>query len=218
MADIFREIDEELRQERAEQLWRKYGRYVIAGAVVVVLVIAGIRFWQGYERNRQEELGARYAAAVSLLADKKPDDAAALFAAISTEDSSGYGVLARLHQASIRADKGDVAGAIAIYDALAADQDVGAAVRDLATILAAQRLLDQSPADLAAVDKRAAPLDTETGAFRHSAREILGLVALQRGDTAAARTQFEKIADDPDAPQSIRTRATQLLAVLGPSS
>jgi len=35
VADIFREIDEELRQERAEKLWRRYGNYVLGGAVAV---------------------------------------------------------------------------------------------------------------------------------------------------------------------------------------
>lgn len=32
MADIFDEIDEELKQDRAKQVWARYGKYVIAAA------------------------------------------------------------------------------------------------------------------------------------------------------------------------------------------
>ena len=38
MADIFREIDEELQQERAAKLWQRYGDWLIALAVGVVLL------------------------------------------------------------------------------------------------------------------------------------------------------------------------------------
>ena len=44
MADIFREVDEELSRDRAMQAWRKHGKYVIAfvGLVVFVLAVAGL--------------------------------------------------------------------------------------------------------------------------------------------------------------------------------
>jgi hypothetical protein len=52
VSDIFREIDEELRRDNFRKLWSRYGRYVIA-AVVLVLVVAGaIVAW------RYHQLGA----------------------------------------------------------------------------------------------------------------------------------------------------------------
>ena len=41
VGDLFREIEEELRQERFEKLWRSYGRYVIGAAVAVVVAVGG---------------------------------------------------------------------------------------------------------------------------------------------------------------------------------
>ena len=40
MADVFDEVDEELRRDRAEKLWKKYGAYVM-GAAVAIVVAAG---------------------------------------------------------------------------------------------------------------------------------------------------------------------------------
>ena len=37
MADIFDEIDEELKQDRTKALWTRYGKFVIAAATAVVI-------------------------------------------------------------------------------------------------------------------------------------------------------------------------------------
>ncbi len=80
MGDIFREIDEELRHDRFEKLWREYGRYVIAGAVVVVLAVAGVSGWRQYQESQRFADGAQFAVAKALSDDGKTEDAAALFA------------------------------------------------------------------------------------------------------------------------------------------
>ena len=36
--NLFKEIDEDLRQERFAKLWKKYGPYIISAAVALVLV------------------------------------------------------------------------------------------------------------------------------------------------------------------------------------
>ena len=40
MADIFDEINEELKQDRMAALWQRYGKYLIA---VVVAIVVGIK-------------------------------------------------------------------------------------------------------------------------------------------------------------------------------
>ena len=45
MADIFDEINEELKQDRMAALWQRYGKYLIA---VVVAIVAGVSLSQGY--------------------------------------------------------------------------------------------------------------------------------------------------------------------------
>ena len=39
MADIFTEVEEDLRRDRAKQLWTRYGRYFVALAVVAILAV-----------------------------------------------------------------------------------------------------------------------------------------------------------------------------------
>ena len=215
MGDIFREIDEELRHDKFEKLWREYGRYVIAGAVVIVLAVAAVSGWQQYQEGQRLADGARFAAAKALSDDGKNEEAAALFASLARESGTSYGTLARFHEAALSARGGDAEAAAGLYDALAADSDIDAPFRDLATILSASVRANGSSPDAAAIGDRLRPLIDAGGTWRHSALEILGTLAHRSGDIAKSKELFKRIVDDVEAPQGLRARAAQMLAIMG---
>lgn len=211
MGDIFREIDEDLRQEKAERLWRRYGKYVIGGAVAVVLGVAGHGGWQQYRENRQLEDGARFAAAAALVAEDRAEEARALFAALAREGGGAYGTLARFHEAALTLDAGDRAGAAVAYRALAGDDTVDRPMRDLAVVLAALADVDAANGAMPGLEALAAA----GSPWRFTAAEILGLAARRDGRIDEARTHFQRIVDDPEAPANMRARASRVLAMLG---
>ena len=53
--------------------------------------------------------------------------------------------------------------------------------------------------------------------YRHIAFEILALTAQREGNAEAARANYRAIVDDPEAATGIRTRAAQMLTILGGS-
>ena len=133
---------------------------------------------------------------------------------LQAEGAKGYRVLAALRLADLKQQQGDFAGAATLYQGLASDSSVDRVYRDMASIRAAYLTLDS--ADPAAVDKAMEPLALESSSWRHSAREIQALSALRRGDAARAADLFAKIAEDAAAPQGLRTRAAEMMAVTGP--
>jgi hypothetical protein len=60
MANIFREVDEDIRKERYINLFRKYGIYAIGLIIVVVGTLAGLQFYSSYQVNKNEILFAEY--------------------------------------------------------------------------------------------------------------------------------------------------------------
>ena len=54
VADLFQEIDDELRQDKASKLWKIYGKYVIAVAVIVIISVASYRFWEQSNLEKAE--------------------------------------------------------------------------------------------------------------------------------------------------------------------
>ena len=53
MSDIFQEIDEDLRQDKAARLWKAYGKYLIALAIFIILAIASYRFIEHTNEKRK---------------------------------------------------------------------------------------------------------------------------------------------------------------------
>ena len=214
MGDLFREIDEELRQDRYERLWQAYGRYAIGIGMVLVASIIGWKAWQYYTVSQHQAQSLQFSNASRLLQEGKKTEAAALFANLAERSSGGYKVLSRFHQAGLRADSGDVGGAVSLYEELAQDSGVDGTLRAAAQIFVVMLQLDDAKSDDIAMQRRLEPLMKADGAWRHAARELSGLLALRSGDGNAARSHFRKIADDLDAPQGMRARAVQVLAVI----
>lgn len=213
MSDIFREVDEDLRSESYQKLWDKYGRLLIGAAVGVVAVTAVWQGWTNWQRTQNEADGERYMAAAQIAARGQSGAAIAMLEQFEAEAGPGYVTLARLQRASALVVAGDRREAVSIYDAVSADTSVDQTLRDLATLLAAQNLVDT--ADRPTLERRLAGLVLETSPWRFAARELLALAALRANDVTAARDYFTKLADDAATPQGVRARAAEMLAALG---
>lgn len=216
MGDIFREIDEELRQEKYEKLWQRYGKLIIAAGVAIILAVAGYKGWEQYQTSRRIEDGARFSTAKTLMENGKAEDARALFDALGRESGTSYGDLARFHSAALHAKAGNLAGAADDYGKIAADSEITEPLRDLAVVLGALHAINNPSADMASVNARLQPLSEAGNPWRHSALEILGLIARKSGDLKTARNYFQRLVDDAEAASGVRGRASQMLAIMGP--
>ncbi len=212
MAEIFREVDEDLKHERYVKLWRRYGSYVIGVAVGIVLTTAAHVGWREYHESQQLAQGNRFARAMELATEGQNREAAAAFADLAGWAAPGYATLARFKEAAVRARQGDLGGAVAIYDELA-DSAVTKTFRDLAVVLAVAYSLDGG--DPAKLSERLAPVAAADNPWRYSALELTALLARRTGDVDREREIFTRLSEDPAAPEGIRTRAGEMLRILG---
>ena len=211
MADIFREIDEDLRRDRLGKLWSKYGKYLVGLVVLIIVGTAAFVAWRGWQQRQAAEEGVRYGAAATLLRDGSTDEAIKAFEALGN-DGGGYGLLARLEAAELKAKHGDQAGGVAALQAIAADTRLDQTYRDLALVLAGLHSLDsEQPGTVIA---RIAPLISPDNPWRFMALEITALAQLKDGNQAEALKTYTQLADDLAAPQSLRARAAEMVASL----
>ncbi len=212
MADIFKEVDEELRRDNFAKLWKKYGRAILGLALAIVLAVAGVQGWRAYDLDRRGTLSDRYGAALDLA--QGGDTAAGLNRLIdlSEPDAGGYAGLAAFEEARLRVASGDIQGAIRVWDQIAADSGLGQGFSNVAEVLSVMHQIDSG--DATVLRGRLEPLAVEGAPFRATARELLALIALRQGDRAGARELYTRIADDREAPSGLRARAAQMLAAL----
>ena len=210
MTEFFREVDEEVRRDRALQIWTKYRYWLIALAILIITGTGGWRAYSHFRDQAAEAAGAKYEAAGKLSRDGKSAEAAAAFEALSKSGPKGYASLARLRAADERAAS-DPQAAIKAYDELASDPAVDPAFKDFAKLRAAMLRVDSD--DPLEFERKFAPLASDSFAYHNQIRELLGLAALKRNSFDSAERWFDGIASDMRAAPGIRMRAESLLGL-----
>jgi hypothetical protein len=212
MSDIFREVDEDLRHEHYKRLWDRFGPYVIALAVLIVVGVGGWQAWDYWQTRSAESTGDRFIAALELSDQGQHQEALTAFEEIVADGSGDYPVLADFRVAAAKSAAGDTDGAVEAFDALAASSSTPEAVKPIARLRAALILVDT--ASLSDLESRIGDLAATGQPWRHSAREILGLAAWRAGDLEAARKYYEQIAADQEKPADLQTRADLMLSLI----
>jgi len=212
MSDIFQEVDEEVRRDKAAEFWKKYQNLILGVAVLIVLAAAGFRYWQ-YEKEKAEQAaGDRFQTAIAAIEAGKVDAANGDLAKLAAEAPRGYRMLAEMTEAGNKAASNPQAS-IAAFDAIAGDASVDPLFRDAARLRAALSRLDQSGEEQAgaAALTSLAGLD---GPFRRIARLTLGAEALSRGEYDEAAKQLDLVLGDLEASPSERQLAERWLGLV----
>ena len=135
-----REVDEEIRSDQFKSLWDRYGILLISAAVAIVLGTAAYRGYEYWQDSRASASGDAFLAALKLAGSGDNDGALKALTELEKTGVGAYPVLARMRAATVEAEKGDAAKAVALFDAVADDAKVDAAVRDMARLRAALML------------------------------------------------------------------------------
>ena len=213
MSELFDEVDEEVRREQLQKLWQKYSIHIIAALLLVIAAVGGWRGYQYLEEKKAAEAGDAFNKAVQLSEQGKHTEAEASFNDLVAKAPAGYRMLARFRAAAEVANK-DPQAAAKMFDNLAADSGIGPELQGLARIRAAGLLVDT--ATYADMLRRLEPEATAGQTFRHAAREMLALSAFRANDSTAARKWLDEIELDAETPPSMRSRAEALQALLPP--
>ena len=207
MSDIFREVEEDVRRERFEKLWKAYGNYAIVAVVLLFAGIGGWLKWEQYETKERQKVSDAFIAAQRIT---NPQSAASAFADLARTAPKGYAQVARLSQAGAMLTSGQRDGAIDLYKQIAKDDSglIGAVARLRAGWALAETA---SRTELVELLK---PLDQPGNAWRLNAREVLAYADYRAMDTKSALTKYAELAADPESPQGLRSRAQAMAAFL----
>lgn len=207
MADVFREIEEELQQERLKGLFRRYGPWVVLVILVALLGVGGIEVRKALKQRQGLALATEYSAATALGDEGLRLQALEDFARVS---GRGYPLFAAFERARILSARGDLAAAMAVWEEIVAAQGAESVFAAAAAILAGRQAGDLPAAIAAHLEILEAP----GAAYRPFALEIRAQRALAAGDLVSAARIFRAISLDSQMPSAQRQRAAVLLSFL----
>ncbi|MFN4024838.1 MAG: tetratricopeptide repeat protein [Hyphomonas sp.] len=211
MSDIFTEVDETLRQEKMESLWKRWRPFVYAGVILLVGGVAANEFvWRPYLESQRAERALALENAVKALEEGRYADAEAGFSAIMQSDPKMAAMAAHFLAQTLYEGGGDIDGAAEVL-ASVGGTEAGPYER-LALLKAAYFRADAMSLD--ELELSLGSLVGDNSALGALARELVAAKAFEAGDYARARTEFNRLRFDPAAPQGVIRRADVALAAI----
>ncbi|MBR4860329.1 MAG: hypothetical protein IKV10_03440 [Alphaproteobacteria bacterium] len=190
---LYREVWEDVNNEKTLKFIKKYYRHLIMGALVIMIVATGIQIGVRHVATQKMHMAQAYETALESV------DANNL--AHFADDASGATADLALFQAYL------LDGDIAKLERLADDGNTRD-FRDLARLHIVNARGDEMSA--ADVEKYLSDLDTKNSPFYYTASLTVAQKYLSDGNRDAANKWLDKILNDKDAPVSIVGMATTL--------
>lgn len=206
---LLQEIEEDLSRKRYEALWKKFGPYVIGGAVAIVLVTALVVGLKNYNTTQEQRVTGDLLTLVQETKTNTAEKIASVEAFAADETGKPHAVLAKLQAANLAMEANDKEKALAFYNEIAMDDGLEPFFRQLGDLLVVQTNLDDGEA--VALEARLEPLMKEDCAWRFSAYEYAGYLAIRLGDKAKAKTLFTELIALPNVPTDFVSRANDIV-------
>ena len=212
MADLFQEIDDELRQDKASRMWRVYGKYVVAAAIVIILSVGGYKFWQQKQLDDGETASIAYEAA---LARSVSGDHKGAIDQLNEEEIgtvAGYAALSQMQKANLAMKINDFEAALITFKDIAENDNYPQSIKEWASFRHAAVSVEKQIGSNAHADLDS--LIATDSPWRFLAKEIKAIREIETGNKSGAKAIFSELADDENAPERLRVRAAEFLKTL----
>jgi len=208
-----REVDENLRRDRARDFGKKYAGWLIAAVVLFLAASGGWIYWQDYRAKQAEQSVDQLAQIYTAVGKGQIGTAPARLDVLAKDRSDGIRASALFGRAAIAIQQNDTKLAIAKFQEVAADKGLPQSFRDLALIRQTALEFDALKPDQ--VIARLAPLAKPDSPWFGSAGEMTAMALIKQGKTAQAAQIFAEIAKNKDVPEQVRDRSIQMASSLG---
>ena len=212
MDDIFKEVDEELREERLTKIWKRIGPYVIgilSGTIIITSAVIGYR---EYDETQRQNWGVQFAEAMNLSEEGNWQESLDLFDTLTEKTNLGYKTLSLFQAASLYARNGNKEKALEIYQSLE-NEALDENFRDLATLMLIYLQFDNADPEI--LEKRIEKLASKGNPWYYNAVELKGFLFAKQKNKEKQIEIFNILSKDNKAPEGVRTRANDMLAILG---
>ena len=230
MADLFQEINEDLRKDQAKQLFR---RYAVPGAVVLALLlltVGGVQFY----RHQQTQNAADFTRALYSALSADQDNASADEGFQASLDFSGrQSDLARMSLAADHMTNGDYEQARSHYQSLSSQTNLPVFEQTLARLMAVAAGIGQGESSALLLDELTpvmdslSPFDGSTDALPDTftpdeAQQLFPLAQIlavellvSQGQTGEAVEILTQLSDSVITPAELRQLARELERMMG---
>ncbi len=207
---LFREIDDDLKQEKLEKIWKKYGNHFIGGIVGIVAIAAIFVFWKDYSKNKRASESIAYTQALEMINKGQKQVGVDKLEELS-KNASSYKGLAALSQASaLIKDKETKSKGVELYNKISNNNSYDATTRYLAGYYAIlNQIDDKAPEDLL---EKLPSLMVGANPWSILVTELKAILTLKADRKEEAAQIYRSLLENKNAPSGVQIRAQAALS------
>lgn len=204
MSELFREIQEDIRRERFDKIWRSVGRFAVWGSVALIAATTVYVVWDNYTQRQAEAKTAQLLRGTERLNSSDYKGAIPIFSALTDDDESSYYSLAMLQKAAAQELGGDREAAKKTYSALVKNQS------------AKDKTKLSELAKIKTVENNGTIEVSKDSPFYHTLAEQNAWRLLESGKKSEAAEVFANLIKDENSPRTLVERVSAALHIIAP--
>lgn len=209
---LFQEINEELKQEKMRNFWKKYG--ILATVVVIAALTFAVSFEsiKAWQNKKAQTWSDAYAYAYNLQVQGKYDESIAVFKDIEQQNGGIYRDIAQMQIANVLLEQAKNDEALTVLTALVNNPDANASIQNMAVFKLASYKLDNAPRE--EVEALLNRLIDDNGSWVNVAKEMKAMLEIREGNLSQALEIYNDILNNNELSDTLKSRVQDMISVL----
>ena len=213
MANIFNEVDEDIRKERYHHLWKKYGKYLVGLILSVILIFSFNQYFQSKNVLDNKKLLEIYFSAAEKIEKNQFNIANESLKKIYNDKNSTLAAFSGFKLSETYLKNDNKAEAITILSDIFNNDSLEKIYRELA--LYKYIMINFDELSVREIKDKIILIDKRNGQFSPYFNELIGIKHITNGDKIKALSIFNELNSLETTPFDLKTRLEKLIQIAG---
>tara|TARA_A100001011_G_scaffold327802_2_gene352128 strand:+ start:74 stop:715 length:642 start_codon:yes stop_codon:yes gene_type:complete len=211
MANIFNEVDEDIRKERYKKLWSRYGKYLIGLILSIILVFSINQYLVSKNIADNKKLLEIYFAASEDIEKKQFELANESLNKIYNDKNDTLAAFSAFKLSESFLKNNNKIGAIASLENIFSNDSFETIYRELA--LYKYIMINFDVLDISNIESKINTINTKERQLNPYFKELIGIKYITTGDKAKAASIFNELSSSENTPFDLKIRLEKLIQI-----
>jgi len=211
MANIFNEVDEDIRKERYQNLWSNYGKYIIAFLMLIVIAFSLTQYFQAKNISDNKAILDMYYSAAEGIEKNQLDFANNELEIVYNQKNKMLAALSGFKMSETYLNNNQKEEAILLLEKIVDNRSLESIYRELA--LYKYIMINFENIDISSIEKKIVSIGVNKNILHPYFQEIIGIKYLTAGNIEKANSVFTDLLLNEDTPFDLKMRLDKLIQI-----
>ena len=211
MTNIFNEVDEDIRKERYQNLWSKYGKYIIGFLVLIVTIFSLTQYLQSKNTSDNKKILDTYFTAIESIEKNQLDLADQNLKTVYNEKNKTLAAVSSIKLSQVYLEDNQKNQALSLLKDIYGNNSLDSIYRELA--LYKYIMINFENIEVSNIENMISLIENNNSEFNLYFQEMIGIKHLTLGNTKKANSIFTNLSLDENTPFDLRMRLDKLIQI-----